>query len=143
MGRRIFLDVGFNIIYILASTYFAIVSGKMGDLGTVLTNILCTLLSLHVLYEYGKDGENLEVARVKLVKLLCAVEEGEGQYEMGVANKIRDFRRKVTTCKLRITPENFFTLNRSFILSILSILMTLLIVLAQFRDSELDKVGVN
>ncbi|OXA55121.1 hypothetical protein Fcan01_10734 [Folsomia candida] len=141
MGRRIVLEVGFNLIYILVATYFAIVAGKMGDLGAVLTTIMCTLLSMHVLYAYGNDGEDLEVARVKLMKLLCEVEERE--YEIGVANKILKFRRKVTTCTLRITPENFFTLDRSFILSILSILMTLLIVLAQFRDSEVGKVGIN
>ncbi|OXA55115.1 hypothetical protein Fcan01_10732 [Folsomia candida] len=88
MGRRIVLEVGFNLIYILASTYLAIVSGKMGDIGAVLTTVMCTLLSMQVLYEYGNDGENLEVERVKLVKLLCAVEEGEGQYEIGVANKV-------------------------------------------------------
>lgn len=32
--------------------------------------------------------------------------------------QIRDFQRKVTTCKLLITPANYFTLNRSFILSV-------------------------
>ncbi|XP_035707608.1 uncharacterized protein LOC118435961 isoform X1 [Folsomia candida] len=134
MGRRIFLEVGFNLIFILGSTYFVIVSVKVGEIGNMLTNLTSAVLSMHVLYIYGNDGEKLEAARVQLVTLLC---ELEGNWEMGVADKqIRDFQMKVKTCKLRITPENYFKLDRSFILSVLPILMTLLIVLAQFRDSD-------
>lgn len=88
MGGRIFLEVGFNLIFILGSTYFIIVSGKMGEYGNAITNATCALLSMHVLYVYGNDCENLEVARLKLVNLLCEVEESDGPWEMGAANKV-------------------------------------------------------
>ncbi|OXA55114.1 hypothetical protein Fcan01_10733 [Folsomia candida] len=88
MGGRIFLEVGFNLIVMLCSTYFVIVSAKLGEIGSILMNLIGALLSVHVLYVYGNDGENLEVARAKLANLLCEIEEWEVPWEMGGANKV-------------------------------------------------------
>lgn len=71
VGLRIFLDVAYNLIYVLWSTYFAIVSIKLGDFGNAATTFATTVMSFYVLYLYGNDGENLEVARTQLVKILC------------------------------------------------------------------------
>ncbi|XP_035707618.1 uncharacterized protein LOC118435543 [Folsomia candida] len=91
-------------------------------------------MSIRTLYTYGDEGENLEQNRILLIKRLCDV-KGNNFGIVGM-EKLKFLNRKVINCKLSISPGNFFTLNRSFVLSIWSVLITLLIVMAQVRDSD-------
>ncbi|OXA53410.1 hypothetical protein Fcan01_10154 [Folsomia candida] len=134
LSVRLIGEVCIGIVWILGCTYFAMISYKTGEMGSTLTNLLVAGMAMRSLYTYGNEGENLEQNRIVLVKALCDV-RGTNLGPGGI-EKLRFLKEKVINCKLGITPGNFFTLNRSFVLSIWSGLITLLLVMAQFRDSD-------
>ncbi|OXA54490.1 hypothetical protein Fcan01_10788 [Folsomia candida] len=136
LSVRLVGEVWICIIWILGCIYFSIVSYKMAEIGSMLTNMFAAGMTMRTLYTYGDEGENLEQNRILLIKRLCDV---NNLGKVGT-KKLKFLNRKVINCKLSISPGNFFTLNRSFVLSIWSVLITLIIVMAQVRDS--DEMGM-
>ncbi|OXA53409.1 hypothetical protein Fcan01_10155 [Folsomia candida] len=134
LGVRLVCEVVNSIAWVLGCTYYAIISYKMGEIGSMLTNLLAGGMAIRSLYTYGDHGETLEQNRIILVKRLCDV-KGTNLGPCGM-EKLRFLKEKVINCKLGITPGKFFTLNRSFVLSVWSALFTLLVVMAQLRDSD-------
>ncbi|OXA44406.1 hypothetical protein Fcan01_20957 [Folsomia candida] len=134
LGARLFVEVAVNIAWTLGCTYFSFVCWKIDELGGTCTNMLAAFLAMRTLYIYGNECENLEQSRVELVTKLSQI--GAHNFDEVQDKKVQCLTRKVINCKLWINPGNFFVLNRSFVLSILSVLMTILIVMAQFRDSD-------
>ncbi|XP_035702407.1 uncharacterized protein LOC118433966 [Folsomia candida] len=140
-GIRILVEVGVYIVWILGCTYFAMVAWKVGRLCTCATNISASILAMYALYNYGNHGELLSQKRILLMKKLSQIRtQNLGRME---CEEVKSLLRKVKNCDLNITAGHFFVLHRTFVLSILSVLMTLLIVMTQFRDKdETQKYGV-
>ncbi|OXA54369.1 hypothetical protein Fcan01_10395 [Folsomia candida] len=73
LSVRLVSEVWISIVWILGSIYMSLVSYKMGEFGTMLTNLLASGMAMRTLYTYGNEGENLEQNRITLVKRLCNV----------------------------------------------------------------------
>ncbi|XP_035701951.1 uncharacterized protein LOC118433804 [Folsomia candida] len=140
-GIRILIEVGVYIVWILGCTYFAMVSMKVRQFGSCTTNIAASILAMYSLYNYGNHGEILSQKRVLLIKKLSQVRTRN--LRKMECKEVKSFIQKVQNCDLNITAGHFFVLHRTFVLSILSVLMTLLIVMAQFRNQdETNKYGI-
>lgn len=137
MGFRVLVEVTVNICWTLGCTYFGWVYWKIGEYGGTVTNLLAAYLAIHTLYIYGNEAENLEQSRMKLVTKLSQIKiHGLNDVESKKVIESDDFvfhdeeksinslfkvvclTQKVINCKLLISPGNFFTLNRSFVLSV-------------------------
>ncbi|OXA65231.1 putative gustatory receptor 28b [Folsomia candida] len=100
-----------------------------------------SILAMYSLYNYGNHGEILSQKRVLLIKKLSQVRTRN--LRKMECKEVKSFIQKVQNCDLNITAGHFFVLHRTFVLSILSVLMTLLIVMAQFRNQdETNKYGI-
>ncbi|OXA38269.1 hypothetical protein Fcan01_27031 [Folsomia candida] len=73
LSVRLVGEVWINILWILGCIYMSLASYKMGEFGTMLTNLLASGMAMKTLYTYGNEGENLEQNRITLVKRLCNV----------------------------------------------------------------------